>query len=867
MSDNDYRFGFGKDKIKINKLKHDGLWRLNLNNNNNLVEFNNVTQNFVSPDGREEEDQAKLQWTMAKAKQKQQTTTTAAAATATTTGTAAATTTATIGAVAVTPTCVAHHIEDEGGGDEGAGSLCCAAAADDVDCAAAVNAGSSDKLNGFDVGAAYALTALPPLNCDLAAATAATATLAAAASALSPTDAAVGGLSSSRTSMNSTENLSYASDNYYGDDLILLDDDDDDDDVDAEEISLNSDDCVYAYRGDAADYDMAALDASTGRGGRKLDFSLLRDDETDFLEMDFEPDPSSELEFAANGAQEAAAAVAAGHANLLLMQRDYSQLQHGGRQLYSSPIEELSQPQEALQRLSKKFARISLNLDQIKTDADAGSDVDADELLCGSKADNDEDGYADTTATEAAAAANTTLAHSLPSTLVYSSFSRSTSVPSEHVLNAEQSSCNSKLTGAKPKRLSTLSNSSSLVSAGKSCGSSSTSKSRRSQPSFDERCYSCTDFRAVSLQHQQLQQQQQQQQQSDVAPMLVAAAAVVAASAAMASNSTQFDLGSGEETCLDCLEKEFLANTIGKALDLSSCSKCRRRIGSRGSSISLYARAEQTRCRSGSPGYLDKFGGLFSWHNSPVGAACGGGGGGGDIGHYNQRFISCDNNFGGVQLPKQSFSTEPLVARLSTAHLSEEHLVQALDKLHVSYNASLLHGYFEQLSAPSQPDTDVGNLKQLLLHVSKRQCNHRKLKKLIALITQQQQQEPPQQQQQLNVQFKRSNAGNAAFVPVKVTEILAAWKRHPDLSVLRQLDARFHRANVMGKIGHIVRQAQHQQPASSSAAAAAAATTSASASASAAASTSISSTRLALPEFIMIPQYYACGELTLTRKC
>ncbi|KAH8263457.1 hypothetical protein KR044_009279, partial [Drosophila immigrans] len=674
-----------------------------------------------------------------------------------------------------------------------------------------------------------------------------------AASALSPTDAAVGGLSSSRTSMNSTENLSYASDNYYADDLILLDDDDEDDDVDAEEISLNSDDCVYAYRGDAADFDMAALDASTGRGGRNLDFGLLRDDETDFLEMDFEPDPSSELEFAANAAQEAA-----GHANLLLMQRDYSQLQ-SGRQLYSSPIEELpQQPQEALQRLSKKFARISLNLDQIKTDADAGSDVDADELLCGSK-DNDEDGYVDGYVATATHDAATTLAHSLPSTLVYSSFSRSTSVPSEHVLAAEQTSCNSKLTGAKPKRLSALSNSSSLVSAGKSCASSS-SKSRRSQPSFDERCYSCTDFRAVSLQ----QQQHQQQQQSDVAPMLVAAAAVVAASAAMASNSTQFDLGSGEETCLDCLEKEFLANTIGKALDLSSCSKCRRRIGSRGSSLSLYARAEQTRCRSGSPGYLDEFGGLFSWHNSPVGAASGGG----DMVHYNQRFISCDNNFGGLQLPKQSFSTEPLVARLSTAHMSEEHLVQALDKLHVSYNASLLHGYFEQLSAPSQPDTDVGNLKQLLLHVSKRQCNHRKLKKLIELITQNQQQEPPQQQQQLNVQFKRSNAVNAALVPVKVTEILAAWKRHPDLYVLRQLDARFHRANVLGKIGHIVRQAQHQLPASSSAAAAAATTSaSASASASAAASTSISSTRLALPEFIMIPQYYACGELTLTRKC
>lgn len=98
------------------------------------------------------------------------------------------------------------------------------------------------------------------------------------------------------------------------------------------------------------------------------------------------------------------------------------------------------------------------------------------------------------------------------------------------------------------------------------------------------------------------------------------------------------------------------------------------------------------------------------------------------------------------QLLKQSFSTEPLVARLSTAHLSEEHLVQALDKLHISYNAPLLHAYFEQ---PPQ-DITGGNLKQLLLHASKQQCNHRKLKKLIELVTQQQ-----PHQQQLNVQFKR----------------------------------------------------------------------------------------------------------------
>lgn len=46
-----------------------------------------------------------------------------------------------------------------------------------------------------------------------------------------------------------------------------------------DELSSNSDDCVYAYRG--ADFDPV---------------HVSHDDETDYLEMDFEPDPASEIE-------------------------------------------------------------------------------------------------------------------------------------------------------------------------------------------------------------------------------------------------------------------------------------------------------------------------------------------------------------------------------------------------------------------------------------------------------------------------------------------------------------------------------------------------------------------------------------------
>lgn len=76
---------------------------------------------------------------------------------------------------------------------------------------------------------------------------------------------------------NSFENLSYISgDEQLGviDDIILLPNN-----LYSEDEMSNSDDCVYAYRG--------------------VDFEPIRsspEDENDFLEMDFEPDPSSEIE-------------------------------------------------------------------------------------------------------------------------------------------------------------------------------------------------------------------------------------------------------------------------------------------------------------------------------------------------------------------------------------------------------------------------------------------------------------------------------------------------------------------------------------------------------------------------------------------
>ncbi|KAH8292763.1 hypothetical protein KR054_000794 [Drosophila jambulina] len=789
------------DFREINRLN----WRLHLNNNNNLVQYSAINR-YNEPDASGEHhgeelllrqiDCATGATTRMDTKQKHPATTLVQAVDA----------------------------EDDGGGCGGG----CGIGIGASDCAAAAIVATECGGDKASIGGA----AYCDFEIDLAGG------YGHAAAALSPTDAVragAGGLSSSRTSMNnSTENLSYASDNFYGDDLILLDDDDD---VGAEEISLNSDDCVYAYRGDGADFDQDLEPSLMGRGRQHhLEIGLgpsntgaagcggsliCGDDETEFLEMDFEPDPSSELEFAGGGAQNLGSALP--QANLLLMQRDYSQMSGvvgatptHGRQLYSSPIDDFplqdDMPQQQKQRLSKKFARISLNLDQIKDGGESsGCGVHVDEILRGGK-EKDVD-------TITGGGPSSAQAHSLPSTLYTSvNFGRSTSVPSNHP--------EPKLTGAKPKRLT---NSSSVMS--KNSVSAST-KSRRSHnsTSFDERCYSCTDFRASS--HQQSSAAQPGAEQG-AATMFMAAAAMVALVSSQ-SSLAHFE-SSNEENCLDCLEKEFLANTIGKVLDPSTCPKCRRRTGARGSCMSLYNRLEQARCRSGSPGYFDEGGRLFAgWHSSS------GVGNGPDLAGSNQRFISCDNNLSsGVQMLKNKFSTVPLVTRLSTdGTCDEEHLVQALDHLHVSYDQALLRSYFEHLVVRRHGEGSW-NLKQLLLQSSKRQGNHRKLKKLIELAT----------QHQLIVQFKRAKVSQTDVVPVKVSDILEAWTCKRDLSMLRQLDARFHRANVIGKVGHIVRQA-----------AAVAASTALGASSS-------STFKRVLPEFLMIPQYYESGELTLTRKC
>ncbi|XP_036321669.1 uncharacterized protein LOC118735809 [Rhagoletis pomonella] len=714
--------------------------------------------------------------------------------------------------------------------------------------------------------------------------------------------AGTGVVSRSASLNNSTENLSYNSDNYFADDLLLLegDDDVDDVDVDAEEISLNSDDCVYAYRGDGADFDLA-LDAIAGRG-HGTGNPCMADDETDFLEMDFEPDPLSEVEY---GSVEAPP----GHTDAFLMHRDACHL--SGRQsatlgkfnknttaaqrlLFSSPIDDSLPPPatKTLQSqlmLSKNFARITMHLDQIKG---GSGECDSYERTHSDRASAL--GMADDAVDAATKAAQINAAHSLPNTLL-SNFGRDLLHSKD-----ESKAIPSKVTGAKPKRFSTFSTSSST-------SSKNSSKSRNSlrstyalatlcnSASFDERSASCTEFRCAAPKIA-----------ASTEECMRAETGLVTNTATTTTNECD-DSSVNDDTCLDCLEKEFLANTIGKAIDSNECTRCHKRSSS---SIALFKRAAQTstgatRCRSGSPlifrdtrdecifetavgNYLQPrnvdwattafrdirmlkndrwLGDSVSCDDSGLSASetklkarvrtrmrartCDD-----EVLQFkteeegmNQRRTTTggssehpQNNF---QLLKNLLLTEKETVTVPTLNLSEELLVQALDKLHVSYNLELIKSqlYYASNAATATTNTtttmpsmlgmhrnfkEFRDLKHLLIHESKKHCNHHKLKRLIELAT----------RQQVEVQFQQDHQETSTtLVPVKVADILQQWVRTKNLSVLRHLDKRFVEANLLGKIANIIRQAQQR-----------------------------CTPRRPLPESLLIPQYYPAGVLKLTKK-
>nr|XP_036215916.1 uncharacterized protein LOC106621905 [Bactrocera oleae] len=719
--------------------------------------------------------------------------------------------------------------------------------------------------------------------------------------------AAAGAVSRSASLNNSTENLSYASDNYYGDDLLLLegDDDVDDVDVDAEEISLNSDDCVYAYRGDGVDFDLA-LDTISGRG-HGTGNTCMADDETDFLEMDFEPDPLSEVEY---GSVE----TAPGHGDAFLMQRDACHLsgRHSAtlghysngaaaaqRLLFSSPIDDSLPPPPAktLQSqlmLSKNFARITMHLDQIKGengDSDAYEHVQSDRASALGMADDTVDAVPTSKVLNAA--------HSLPNALL-SNFGRD-------LLHAkEEGKCSQlKVTGAKPKRFSTFSTSSST-------SSKNSSKSRNSlrstyalttlcnSTSFDERSASCAEFRCSAP-----------KVGMSTDNCMHTETHLVSNTANAAPTNDCDDLSVNDDTCLDCLEKEFLANTIGKAIDTNDCTRCRKRSSS---SIALFKRATlgtsagTPRCRSGSPlilrdahdecmlgtaigDYLQPR--CVDWASSAFrdirmmkddrwlgdSVSCDDSGPcAGDpklkmkprvrtrvrartcdaevLQQFKseedasqlRRTAAADSGFDNELLLKNLLLTEKETVTVPTLNLSEELLVQALDKLHVSYNLELIKSHLNYVSNTATTtkittttatqiftmlDKQKGlkefkDLKHLLLHESKKHGNHPKLKRLIELAT----------RQQVAVEFQQDSKDNTTtFVPLKVADILQQWVRTKNLSVLQHLDKRFVEANVLGKIANIIRQAQQR-----------------------------CTPRRPLPEYILIPQYYPAGVLRLTRK-
>ncbi|XP_037820676.1 uncharacterized protein LOC119609800 isoform X2 [Lucilia sericata] len=686
--------------------------------------------------------------------------------------------------------------------------------------------------------------------------------------------AGIGGGHSNRTSLNnSTENLSYISDNFYGDDdLILLEEDID---VEAEELSLNSDDCIYAYRGEGAEFDLP-LRPLTGVGGN---FGLLHgcaavDEETDFLEMDFEPDPLSELEY--NQAQRNCSN---DNNDQYLLQRDACHLVTPTQrhQLFSSPIDDLPPAPKALQAqslLTKNFARITLHLDQIQKDYNEDlSDEGRERLNSALESRPLEEEFASDNLT-----ADTS--HSLPNTL-HEHFTNRCNSESAVVNSTKDCSLAaplqtlahkspSKITGAKPKRLSTFSSTSSTSSKNSSKSRNSlrsafqTTSTLGTSCSFDERSVSCSEFRTE-------RDLSANTAASSKQPLLSSAPHTAPSTAAILN--PEFNAFT-DDTCLDCLEKEFLANTIGKALDPQGCLKCRKRLGH----LSLYnttrSSTEHSKYRrSASPTTTFFFNDqpsptsrLFSceflnsqarkrqeWdcyvqESKENETICGTKATtttttGATSANATATTAAATKNHqpakGGMLL-KNLKPPDPCSVTVPTQNLNETCLVQALDKLQVAYNMDILRkclkkyntNYFGSSTTNiSKTLKEFHNLKDFLMYVSKRPGNYLKLQRIIGKAT----------QKQILVQFKKDPSINAMeMVTVRVSDILYYWSQHKNLDILKEMDKRYQDTNILGKIANIIRQA-HQRSSCSS--------------------------RRPLPEYISIPQYYPSGFLTLTKQC
>lgn len=567
---------------------------------------------------------------------------------------------------------------------------------------------------------------------------------------------------SNRTSVNnSTDNLSYNSDNYYVDELIVLQNT-----LSDEEVSLNSDDCIYAYRG-GAEFDIAL--EPTRNNNEDVE------DETDFLEMDFDPDPLSEVDPSMEllslqypPSMLLTSSVSVGETNV-----------QPERQLFSSPTDGGNTTLSHRCPTNKEFAKLSLDLTNIRSDSIEGDDGRISPITVSSTADD-----------------------SRP-----------------------------KATCSKPKRIT-------------------------------ERSISMTKNRKTQFLYSKLNKNAGTSVSLCSAGSLDERAGVAGFPPLHSANAyTQQDLS--DETCSDCLEKEFLANTIGKPIQWSDCLKCKNKrslnmmstlgdhcTGSGSSRSSSYTgigmnSSNNVLCSAKPPPSSMSFDlkellPTTKQKSSYYIAADSGGGSGTEsiagcsglnrkaivfregkkLTHKNyQRGSSCDN-IDGQKLSKRS--SDQISTKFFTLNADEETIVQALEKLHIPFDKHLITSYFQRNSP------EFKNIKHFIIHQSKKNCNYPKLMKIIEVAC----------NGKVNVEFQpdKQLSDKELVQDVLVADILHYWTRTNNIELLKQLDKRFEENNVLGKIIYVIRQAQQRNNAKP------------------------------LAEYISIPQYYQTGYISIVTK-
>ncbi|XP_037912405.1 uncharacterized protein LOC119652380 isoform X1 [Hermetia illucens] len=261
-----------------------------------------------------------------------------------------------------------------------------------------------------------------------------------------------------------------------------------------------------------------------------------------------------------------------------------------------------------------------------------------------------------------------------------------------------------------------------------------------------------------------------------------------------------------DEPCLDCLENEFLSTTVGRKMEATFCRKCRRRR----------ANTDFERKAVDTPnGFGREFMPFDDSRLLSKSSAF-------EVRYPNQEDFVANQSVDSMLLKRSGKES----VTFSSVNVDEKVIIQALDHINVSFDKTIIKKHFENLNN-FQPHFD--NVTELILYTSKRNCDYKKIIKLVKLAC----------NDEVDIKFTRDAnvSKETEIVQVRSCDILEMWTiQQQNLEQLKRLNKKFIQMNVLGKVINLIRHAQQRN------------------------------TKSIEEEFIIVPQYYKTGYICIIKK-